>query len=224
MEPATTPTQKTCTRCQTEKPLTDFSRKSSSKDGHRSHCRECMAEYRAANRDKLRTLDAERHARLRNRADHEIEYPTEKKCSQCGDTKPASEFTKNRTNLDGLQNNCKLCARWEQVRHKYGLSRDGWEAMWETQGGRCVICQEPMKRDGVARDSLRAVIDHCHGGGQVRALLHSECNRILGFFQDDPAVFRRAARYLELGAGGPVDVARLDADISPASSLVSPSV
>lgn len=144
-----------------------------------------------------------------NRADREIEYPTEKKCPQCGDTKPASEFTKNRTNLDGLQNNCKLCARWEQVRHRYGLSRDGWEAMWEAQGGRCVICQESMKRDGAARDSLRAVTDHCHGGGQVRALLHSECNRILGFFQDDPAIFRRAARYLELGAEGLVDVARL---------------
>ena len=212
METTATSTQKTCTKCLVEKPLSDFNRKSSSKDGHCSHCRRCAAEYRAANHDKLRTLYAERHARLRDRADHEIEYPTEKRCPQCGDTKPPSEFAKNRTNLDGLQNNCKLCARWEQVRHRYGLSRDGWEALWEAQGGRCVICQESMKRNGAARDSLRAVIDHCHGGGQVRALLHSECNRILGFFQDDPAIFRRAARYLELGAGGPVDVDRLDAD------------
>ena len=201
METTATPTHKTCTKCLTEKPTSAFHKNRRAKDGLDYHCRECTT-----------ARNAERHTRLRNRADHDIDYPAKKRCSDCGETKPASEFAKDRNRLDGLFSRCKLCARWEHVQHKYGLSRDGWEAMWEAQGGRCVICQEPMERDGAARNSLRAVIDHCHGGGQVRALLHSECNRILGFFQDDPAIFRRAARYLELGAGGPVDVDRLDAD------------
>lgn len=344
METTATPTQKTCTKCLVKKPLSGFNRDRSSKDGHRYHCRECTAKHRSAyrlsNRKKELAGQAKRRARLRNRADHEIEYPTKKRCQVCGETKPASGFYKNRNNLDGLRNDCKLCNRWELVRRKYGLSRSGWEAMWETQGGKCAICQEPMERDGSGRDPLRAVVDHhperfgpgchrallhsicnrvlpedpetprrmavyveagveallpdepsndtlddlfghlsksqsewrwwsvrsrykiesgewlvmwnrqagrcpccqepmeaisekpnyltavvdhCHTGGQVRALLHNECNAALGVFKDDPAIFRRAARYLELGAEGPVEVARLDADISPASSLVPPS-
>ena len=320
METATTPTptRKTCTGCRVEKSLSEFHRNRSRKDGYQSQCRECMLVYREG-----------RITRLRNRADHDIEYPDGKWCFDCGDTKPTSEFAKNRGRLDGLTSRCKLCARWNKVQRRYGLSRSEWEDMWEEQGGRCAICQEMMERDTTGQDPLRAVVDHhpersgpgchrallhnicnlllpedpetlrrmavyveagaeallpdelnndtldtlfghlskdqtgwrwrdirgkykvepekwldmwnrqagrcpccqepmeassekynplaavvdhCHAGDQVRALLDHECNRTLGVFKDDPAVFRRAARYLELGAGGPVDVDRLDAD------------
>lgn len=318
MTTVTTPTHKVCTRCKIEQPLAAFYRHRRSKDGHRTRCRECES-----------AQQVERRARLSNRADHEIDYPAEKRCLYCGETKPASDFHKDRRNLDGLNDRCKLCKRWGQIQHKYGLTRSEWEAMWEAQGGRCLVCQEPMKRDGTANAPLRAVVDHhpersgagchrallhsscnkalpedpetlrrmavyvekgveallpdtprndtmndlfghlsvrqaskrwwgirdnyhiepeewlhlwnqqaglcpccqepmeavsekhnrktshvdhCHAGGQVRALLHSWCNRKLGLFKDDPKVLRRAARYLELGAEKPVDIARLNAD------------
>lgn len=36
---------KTCTQCNTEKPLDDFYKKSDMKDGHQSHCKECNKVY-----------------------------------------------------------------------------------------------------------------------------------------------------------------------------------
>ena len=34
----------------------------------------------------------------------------EKRCSECGEHKPASHFYKNRTNKDGLFGKCKVCS------------------------------------------------------------------------------------------------------------------
>ena len=39
------------------------------------------------------------------------EYPPEKNCPQCGLSYPISEFSKNRTRFDGLQSECKECAK-----------------------------------------------------------------------------------------------------------------
>ena len=202
METTAAPTQKTCTKCLVEKPLSEFHRDRSRKDGYRSHCRGCVAEYRLVNRARDLAQKVERHTQLRNRADHEIEYPAEKWCFDCSETKPASEFYKNRNHLDGLHSRCKICWRWRDALHRYGLSRSEWEVMWEVQDGQCAICQEPMEAISEKHNHLTAVVDHCHAGGQVRALLHSGCNRALGVFKDDPAILRRAARYLELHAGG----------------------
>ena len=42
----------------------------------------------------------------------QVTEPTvgEKRCSECGQDKPASHFYKNRTNKDGLFGKCKLCS------------------------------------------------------------------------------------------------------------------
>lgn len=51
-----------------------------------------------------------RHNRkLRARAEHEIPYPTEKRCAACQQVKPAAAFTKMRGSRDGLRPRCKLC-------------------------------------------------------------------------------------------------------------------
>lgn len=45
---------KICTRCGTQKDLSDFSKRSCASDGLQSQCRSCHADYRRANREKLR--------------------------------------------------------------------------------------------------------------------------------------------------------------------------
>lgn len=81
-----------------------------------------------------------------------------------------------------------------------------FRAMWLAQGGVCAICRQPERTE---RNRL-LTIDHDHETGQVRALLCSQCNRAIGLLQDDPAVIRAAADYVQahrvLSAGsGPID-------------------
>lgn len=74
---------------------------------------------------------------------------------------------------------------WE-LRKKYGLSLEDWEALQAKQGGRCAICS--------ATEDL--VVDHCHTSGKVRGALCRRCNLGIGYFLDDPQRLNAAARYL----------------------------
>lgn len=47
------------------------------------------------------------------------------------------------------------------------------QAMLESQGFTCAICKLPVEED-------QAVLDHCHKGGHVRAVLHRSCNAAEG--------------------------------------------
>jgi hypothetical protein len=64
---------------------------------------------------------------------------------------------------------------------------DDYTRMVAEQRGCCAICGA----------SCTLHIDHCHAGGQVRALLCYSCNTGLGAFRDDPGRMRRAAEYIE---------------------------
>lgn len=44
--------------------------------------------------------------------------PAEKRCSTCGETKPASEFNRNRSHSTGLQGRCRVCDQ-ERARRNY---------------------------------------------------------------------------------------------------------
>jgi 5-methylcytosine-specific restriction endonuclease McrA len=54
-----------------------------------------------------------RHSAKRNasRSDSEIQYPAEKCCSVCKETKLAAAFSRARREKDGLKSNCKGCAK-----------------------------------------------------------------------------------------------------------------
>jgi Recombination endonuclease VII len=43
----------------------------------------------------------------------------------------------------------------------------------EQQGFKCAICDQPLAED-------KAVLDHDHKGGHIRAVLHRDCNIMLG--------------------------------------------
>jgi hypothetical protein len=76
-------------------------------------------------------------------------------------------------------------ARGREYRRKkrcetiYGISLDQYEAMVSHQSGLCAICNRKPDRT--------LCVDHSHATGQVRALLCSNCNSMLGFAQDDPS-------------------------------------
>ncbi len=72
---------------------------------------------------------------------------------------------------------------------KYGLTVEQHQALFEIQGGLCLICNESFGK--------RVHIDHDHSTGRVRGLLCHTCNVGLGHFKDSSALLRKAAEYLE---------------------------
>lgn len=89
----------------------------------------------------------------------------------------------------------KLRDHMRYVERTYPITEAQWRAIFRAQGGACAICKRPFK-------SVLPAVDHNHLTGEVRGLLcggsfdAKTCNRIIGFWKDDPRIFRRAADYL----------------------------
>jgi hypothetical protein len=62
--------------------------------------------------------------------------------------------------------------------------------MLERQAGVCAICGRPP-RGGRALD-----VDHDHVTGRVRGLLCGNCNRAVGFLDENPDLFDKAKVYI----------------------------
>jgi hypothetical protein len=83
----------------------------------------------------------------------------------------------------------------------YGLTVEEYQALAEAQDHRCAICNE----EGLALRELVSVadrkhvlaVDHCHEGGQVRGLLCTRCNSLLGMARDSEEILMAAVRYLQ---------------------------
>lgn len=137
-----------------------------------------------------------------------LEEAGERECKTCKQTKPLSEFNKNR---NAYFAHCKPCAalnaiaretkkyggtRWQGIYQRYGLTKAQWEDMYATQLGLCAICR---KREASA-------VDHCHESKKVRGLLCNPCNMILGILEADPPIVERFARYLKRYNGAMIHV------------------
>ena len=137
-----------------------------------------------------------------------------KKCTDCGEAKPFSEFYKHKGRKDGRHTVCKPChkaraatfraqypekvkesKRKSDLKNLYGISPEEYDDMLAKQQGGCAMCGKKCK----SGKSLS--VDHCHATGKIRGLLCAKCNMSLGCLNDDPGLMRRGADYLE--ANGP---------------------
>ncbi len=144
-----------------------------------------------------------------------------KTCPKCSVEKPLDQFGKSSNTVTGLQVYCKPCCAerhdvWrrrnlakcaaDQKKHRlanperhrdygrkqrYQLAPGEYEAMLQSQNGKCAICQ---RTDNNGRGGFH--VDHCHDLGHVRGLLCHGCNVSLGHFQHDTAVLESAISYL----------------------------
>lgn len=125
-----------------------------------------------------------------------------KRCPQCEEIKPHSEWEANKTTSDGWSSYCRTCRarrnRASYFMRKYGITEAERDEMIAAQGGVCVICQE-----GPAEH-----VDHDHQTGRVRGVLCFACNAALGQLKDRPDVIRRAAAYVEGNLWNPTLVAQ----------------
>ncbi len=75
---------------------------------------------------------------------------------------------------------------------KYGISREDYDSLLMSQGGRCAICAT----DSPGGSHGRFHTDHCHADGRVRGILCHNCNILLGMAGDKPAILQAAIHYL----------------------------
>lgn len=84
----------------------------------------------------------------------------------------------------------KAAAHEKRVQKVYGLAEGDYADLYAYQGGKCAICRRATGR------SKRLAVDHDHQTGEVRGLLCSTCNKIIGFLRDDRAAVYRMYAYL----------------------------
>ena len=128
----------------------------------------------------------------------------EKHCAICKKWLRLSLFWKRKDNISGRDPYCISCRKEYDKKYnktayrrknRYGLTPFQYERLYQIQEGKCAICErkEPNKR---------LAVDHCHKSGKIRGLLCSGCNILLGRFNDDEAVFKKAINYLRQSVKG----------------------
>lgn len=199
-----------CGRCRKTRLETSFS-PSQRKNG--AYCRDCMSEVNrkkfgphpsrpcghcgVAMRDpnpkaRFCSVECKNGARIAADSERRRRENAKRVCAGCGaslagrraDTKWCSMSCANR----GPSR--KAVKRRANLKGKYGLTQDQFNALLRKQNGLCALCraEQPGTRDWS--------VDHDHITGQVRGLLCSRCNTGLGQFRDDPELLTRAARYV----------------------------
>ena len=171
--------RKQCTKCKEWKPLSEFYKIKRSPDGYHAQCKVCSAASNKAWRDK--------GSPPRKPIVKQENGETAKRCCNCKEWKPVSQFNKNATNATGYASFCQDCHRLG----KYDLIPTQYAKLLEHQDDRCAICGKTPEENGRS-----LAIDHCHSTGTVRGLLCATCNTGLGFFQDDVTFLHQAILYL----------------------------
>ena len=80
----------------------------------------------------------------------------------------------------------------KQLKRLYGIGIEQYNQMWQGQDGLCAICGRHQI------ETARSLsVDHNHKTGEIRQLLCTSCNTVLGHIQDDIQTAKDIVAYLE---------------------------
>jgi len=200
---------KICRVCKEVKSLSAFGVDRSKKDNINTRCLVCHNKACRQTRQDIKVGKTVLH--LRPVAIDK----TKRWCTTCKDVKPLTEFSKANTRIDGYNDNCKSCNSLSYkksainlkqnnialFKHKscmralktdYGITEIEFQAIMNDQKGCCAIC-------GIDFSELqrRADVDLCHITKQIRGLLCSDCNILLGKAKEDRNILFNAVTYLD---------------------------
>lgn len=138
-----------------------------------------------------------------------IDCPPTRRCKRCREVLPLSHFNSDSSRPDGTHPYCRACLtayqreyrnrnhdrlaplrRRSNMRRKYGIAPDVFDALLMKQGSRCAICRCELDMGN------HTCVDHCHSTGRIRGILCRKCNTGIGQFSDDPILLATALRYL----------------------------
>lgn len=160
---------KRCKVCGEEKPLSDFAKIKGGLHGRRNWCRPCAAEHLRQWREKNR--------------DRVQAYTQEY-------NKRPERREKHRERSRARYHANKDRARNDYLVREFGISLTEYNDLLVAQNGSCAICKKSCK------SGRKLAVDHCHMTGKVRALLCMNCNRAIGWMDDDPDRLMAAAAYV----------------------------
>lgn len=176
---------KTCRQCEKELPLESFKKRKASSDGRLNTCKKCVyarqLEYWSKNPDSLSKVKAARSRRY---------------------AESLSDEARARNRDWYRKNAAKHCekSKWSAIKRQYGLTREQYDEILRSQGGKCPICLNCMETRGVKAPC----VDHCHSTGRVRGLLCRNCNASLGGMGDSLEALERAVEYMKKSLTGPL--------------------
>ena len=78
-----------------------------------------------------------------------------------------------------------------QLRRDYGITWERKVEMYQEQQGLCGLCNLPLDPE-----ISKACTDHNHVTGEVRKLLHKQCNSVVAYFEEDSARINTLLDYL----------------------------
>lgn len=171
---------KTCTKCNTELPATleFFYKNAGGKFGVTPRCKSCVNKDNKASHEKRlaenpKHIRALANARAKKSYHGNLEVNRQRHCDH--------QKSRREDPIKGAIIKARKRAGGA------GLTPEEVEAIRQSQGNLCAICEDPAPTD----------LDHCHTSGKVRWLLCKHCNRALGAFRDRPDLMRKAASMLE---------------------------
>jgi nitrate/TMAO reductase-like tetraheme cytochrome c subunit len=106
-------------------------------------------------------------------------------CKNCGSTERRVSSAR-----------CIACAKAQdrnsKLINRYNITEKEYLDMLKKQKNCCKIC-------GIHKKNLKRslAVDHCHSTDKVRGLLCINCNRGMGYLQDDIEMLKSAIKYLE---------------------------
>lgn len=142
--------------------------------------------------------------------------PNTVRCSRCRKYLPLNDFATDARRKRGVDTYCRACRAaskkaWVErnretvredvyarsIKRLYGIGLEEYERMVERQGNLCAICGQPetkTNKDGTPR---RLQVDHDHLTNQIRDLVCSRCNFLVGNIETSPQVVDDVLAYLE---------------------------
>lgn len=183
---------KHCKKCDRTLPLSDFYKRTGAKDGRAHWCKSCTRanvlewqkkfvdranekanQWKREHKEQVRSFNAVYRERNRDRLrSQNKEYARQKR---------ATMSFKERQVLN----------RKVDLKRKYGITVEEYDAKLIAQDGRCAICNAPVSPKRALAN------DHSHETGDNRGLLCGHCNPLLHKLETMPGWIEAAAAYLE---------------------------
>jgi hypothetical protein len=156
-------------------PIENFYKRNDTACGLYSRCKSCCKYFDQKRKDKTDVY--KRKWSKKNQKAHSKKYYAANKESIL---KKQKIYNKN--NKDKIRNS--------QLKRNYNITLDIYNEMLTSQNHKCAICKIYTGKNNLC-------VDHNHDNDQVRGLLCSKCNFLIGLAQENTSVLHEAIRYLE---------------------------